>query len=487
MSRPLTTDLEFRDLSKRNIREDTARKFGYAYGTYGGRRCQVAPYHDAAGRVVAQKIRFPGKDFAIAGDPKGMRLFGQQLWKPGGKKLVITEGEIDALAMSQAQGNRWPVVSVPNGARAAARALQQELEFVESFEEVVFMFDMDEAGQEAARECCELLSPNKGRIATLPLKDAGEMVQAGRIKELIQAFWDARPYRPDGIVQGEEVWEHMTQIDKVSSVPLPHSGLQEKTHGLRGGEVVTFCAGTGVGKSTFCREVAVNIMDQGHSVGYVALEESVKRSGLGLMSIPMNRPLHLEELKEEDKPALREAFETYADRMYLYDHFGSLDSANLLAKIRFLIRGCGCNYIVLDHLSIVVSGIIDGDERRVIDNTMTALASLAQETGACILIVSHLRRTEGKAHEEGKAVSLSDLRGSGSIGQLSHTIIALERDQQGGQANVAEARVLKCRHTGMTGPAGFLHYTPKTGRLQECDEPGFAEFAPVSADSNPDF
>jgi twinkle protein len=79
-----------------------------------------------------------------------------------------------------------------------------------------------------------------------------------------------------------------------------------------------------------------------------------------------------------------------------------------------------------------------------------------------MFIVSHLKRPQqGKGHEDGKQVTLSDLRGSGSIAQLSDFVIGLERDQQSdgetksdGETNV---RVLKARYKGSsTGLAGRL-------------------------------
>ena len=146
------------------------------------------------------------------------------------------------------------------------------------------------------------------------------------------------------------------------------------------GEIVTLTAGSGIGKSQLARELAHNFIKHGHTLGYIALEESTKRTALGLMSIEMNKPLHLQDdgVPEEE---LRHAFDATVGSglVYLYDHWGSTDSDNLLSKIRYLVHGCGCNYIVLDHLSIVVSGLEGGDERRLIDNTMTRLRALVEE------------------------------------------------------------------------------------------------------------
>tara|TARA_Y100000310_G_scaffold227610_1_gene229898 strand:- start:67 stop:462 length:396 start_codon:yes stop_codon:yes gene_type:complete len=120
---------------------------------------------------------------------------------------------------------------------------------------------------------------------------------------------------------------------------------------------------------------------------------------------------------------------------------------------------------------MLVSAMSDGDERRSIDNIMTRLRSIVEETGAGLILVSHLRRVDGnRGHENGISVSLSHLRGSQSIAQLSDCVIALERDQQAEdpeEANTTHIRVLKSRYTGDVGMATHLLYDRDTGRLNE--------------------
>ncbi len=167
--------------------------------------------------------------------------------------------------------------------------------------------------------------------------------------------------------------------------------------------------------------------------------------------------------------ALRPAFEETVGngKFYTYDHFGSMDSDNLLSKIRYLIKGFDCKWIFLDHLSIVISGIAGDDERRLIDNTMTKLRSLVEETGCGMILVSHLKRVDS-GHEEGGRVSLHHLRGSQAIAQLSDMVIGLERNQQADQtSNETRVRVLKNRFSGETGHCLTLHYDHDTGRYTE--------------------
>ena len=199
------------------------------------------------------------------------------------------------------------------------------------------------------------------------------------------------------------------------------------------------------------------------------VEESVRNAAVDFMSIEADEMLHLR--NNLDDKFCRGIWESvFSDnRLYLYDHWGSVDVGVLANRIRYLAHNCNVGWIVLDHISIMVSGVEGGDERRLIDNIMTTIRSLAEELNIGMFIVSHLKRpTEGnKGHEDGRQISLSHLRGSGSISQLSDFVIGLERDQQGnGSTNV---RVLKARYKGSkTGLAGELSYNGVTGRLKEC-------------------
>ena len=126
---------------------------------------------------------------------------------------------------------------------------------------------------------------------------------------------------------------------------------------------------------------------------------------------------------------------------------------------------------MLDHLHMLVNILSEGDERRGIDTLMNKLRSLVEETNVGMILVSHLRRAAGeKGHEQGIEVSLSHLKGSQGISQLSDCVIALERNQQAKdpeEASRTKVRVLKSRYTGDTGLACTLHYDNNSGRLYE--------------------
>jgi len=462
---------EVRALSKRQLTEETCKKWNYQVGTFGGRPVQIANYTQD-GRIVGQKLRFPDKTFVYRDYGSKHVLFGQHLWKEGGKKLVITEGEIDALTVSQLQNHKWPVVSIPHGSKSAKKTVKKNIEWIETFDDVIFMFDMDEPGQTAAREAALVLTPGRAKIAVLPMKDPNACLTAGQGDQVIQAIWNAKTYRPDGIVSGSETWDMVSKIMNVDSTPYPWAHMNEKSFGMRAGEIVLVTAGSGIGKSSLCREIAYYLFNNlNETVGYIGLEESVAQTARAFMSLEAGVPLHLKpkavpEAEQQDvwKKVLNH------ERIQLYDHWGSVDSDTLLAKLRYMAKGCGCKWLFLDHISIMISGgSLEADERRTIDKAMTNFRSFVEEAQVGLFIVSHLKKPgNGKPFEEGGQISLSDLRGSGALYQLSDLVVGLERDQQDDlEQNTTRVRWLKNRFSGMTGISGLLFYDPDSGRMMD--------------------
>ena len=449
-------------LKKRNISEKTCERFKI----YSDGEVLRFYYHDNEGRIVGAKTRTANKVFSYEGDSPG-NFFGQNLWKGYGKRITITEGELDAASCLEIAPT-WDVVSLPNGAAAAKKSIQKNLQWLQGYDEIILFFDADEPGIQAANEAASILPPGKVRIARLNgYKDASDALQAGDRTALERAYWDAKPYRPDGIVEGKNLFDLVTTPNPPNDHDYPFQGLQHKLHGIRYGELVTITAGSGIGKSSFCRELATSLLQTGERVGYLALEESNRRSALGLMSSALGQSFHL---GEHERSTLSEAYqETLAKwNLFLFDGFGSYDPDVIYNRIEYLATGLDCKIIFLDHLSILMSGL-DGDERRMIDQTMTKLRSLVERTGIALFLVSHLRRSGGdKNHEEGARVTLGQLRGSAAIAQLSDTVIGLERDQQSGEAGSATTvRVLKNRYSGETGVACTLEYDLDTCKFIE--------------------
>ena len=436
------------------------------------------PYHDKSGKIVAYKRRSCGdKKFSITGDWKDAQLFGQQMFHSGSKYVTIVEGEFDALAAYQLLGSKFPVVSIRNGSASAGSDVRTHYKWLNTFDNIVVFMDNDEQGQAAVESITQVLGSKVKVLKAKPeFKDACDYLSNDAEKEFMDAWWRAERYVPAGIVSGSSLRDEVLKRPEEALVRYPFQALDDLTLGIRDKELVTITAGSGLGKSQFVRELIYSIFNQTtDNLGIMFLEESVDRTARSLMSLHLNKPIHIpgvevtdEELEESYNVMLKD------DRIYFYNHFGSNDIDSIVNNVRYFAKALDCKYVFLDHVSIVVSAQSNNDERKAIDEIMTKLRMLVQETGIGLFVVSHLKRPDGKGFEDGAQVSISALRGSGSIAQLSDTVIGLERSSQHPdpvERNTTTVRVLKNRNSGQVGPAGRLLYDLKYGRMvQRLDE-----------------
>ena len=479
----------FNALSDRRISQATAKKYGVkvALDLQGNVVKHFYPYYNGYELSATKCRNVRNKDFFVSGTYNDTGLFGQQLFK-GGKYVTITEGECDAMAAYELLGSKWAVVSIKRGAQGAVKDVKESLEFFDEFENVIIAFDNDKAGKEAAVKVARLFKPSKAKILNLPngWKDPNDMLRSNKHKEFVEAWWAAKVYTPSGVINISEQRDKFHNREKKQSIPFPYEGLNDKLYGLRQGELLTLTGGTGLGKSSVTRELEHWLIKQTKdNVGIIALEEDWRRTIDGILSIEANARLYIDQVRERfSKEELDKFFDVLYDgdnknRVWVHSHFGTNDIDDIFTKLRFMIIGCDCKWVVVDHLHMLVSAVHEGDERRAIDTIMTRLRSLVEETGAGIILVSHLRRVDGnKGHENGIEVSLSHLRGSNSIGQLSDCVIALERNQQSDdpdEARTTKMRILKSRYTGDVGLACRVIYDAETGRLSEVDNSDFED------------
>lgn len=463
-------------LPARSLTKETCQKWGVEVVTAsGGEKAIAFPYFSANGRKIAQKLRFADKGFKFIGETKNPRLFGQQLWAKG-RKIVITEGEIDAMSVSQLQNHKWPVVSLPNGASSARKSITENLRWLEeNFDEIVLMFDMDDPGQKAAETVATLFSPGKCKIASLPLKDANECLHANRGDEVISAIWNASTYRPDGIVTVGDVLPKMD--DKPTyGLSLPWPTLSDLTYGLKKPSVWIWTSGSGMGKTEFFKEMIAHLINAHKTkVGVIFLEEETQDTVVDLAGKLVGKCFNSPDTKYEEKERA-EAIQRLKDSecVYMYDHFGHDDYDAVRAVIRHMVAGCGCEIIFLDHITAFTDGL--GNEANALaEKMMKELASMTRELKFNLQVISHVRKSDSsrKPAEEGGRVKIDDLKGSGAVKQWANMVIALERNQQSEdetEARTTTVRILKGRGVGKNvGKTVLVEYKPETAQLVQSD------------------
>ncbi|MDO5647351.1 toprim domain-containing protein [Paracoccus sp. (in: a-proteobacteria)] len=466
-------------LTARGIPEDVCKKFHYWVGTVPkdypckegsamsamrGKKVQIENYYEDGVRV-GQKLRDRNKNFVVIGKI-GSSLFGKNAAPAGSKQIVITEGAIDALSYATARKN-WPVVSIPNGADAAVKALKDNLEYLESFESVILCFDNDEAGQAALEKCKGILSPGKMKIGRLSseYKDFNEALDAGDIKAILGAVFNAEEVRPDGLVEVEDVWEDALKPIEWG-LPWFLDDLTQLTYGRRYGEVYALGAGTGVGKTDFLTEqIAYDVQTLDQKVGLLFLEQKPVETIKRIAGKIGNKRFHIPDADWTPDDFLKAA-EPLRGKVTLYDSFGETEWDQVKVRIRHMAVSKGIKLFYVDHLTAMAD---TGDEKGSLEQIMKEMAGLANELSVIIHFVSHLSTPDGTPHEEGGRVMIRHFKGSRSIGFWSFLMLGLERSQQAedeDERHTTTLRVLKDRYTGRaTGHTLLLGYDLERGRL----------------------
>lgn len=485
-------------ISSRGLTQATCRVWDYQVRqNHAGEIEHLAFYRDPHGHVVGCKARNvgldgTGKEFYWVGASKD-NLYGRHKWSAGGKKLTIVEGEVDCLTVSQCYAHKYPVVSVPNGAHEAAKAVAKNLEFINSFDEVIFGFDMDQQGRDACVACAKLLPPGKAKIAKWTGKDPNEMLQAGKAEEITRCIWNAEPYRPDGVLDARTLTAQCLD-PVVTGIPWPWPFMTAWTYGRRDCEVYTIGAGTGIGKSDGIAEIVActikgedkafaKFEPEGVAIfGYESGPASTKKAIAGKL---WGRRFHIPQnasgvsWTDAELRAAMEFMDTdcwnRGGTLFINDSYGAADWDSVVERARYLVHAEGIKHLIVDPISALVAGL--EDERKALDKLVLEASSLANELRIKVYLLSHLTRpAQGPSHEEGGHVSLNQFRGSNGIGMFSHFVFGLERNQQAEDETarcVTTLRVVKDRYTGdSTGKTSQVVYDVLTGTL-DLPKPAF--------------
>lgn len=437
----------------------------------------VFNYRNVQGDVVAQKTRNADKSkVAWRGKPKEVAGFGAHLASP--KKhdaIAICEGEFDAPSIFHATSGKVVGISVPSGAQSAANFVKKNLDFFNQFKVVYIATDMDEPGKAAAAALVHLFEAGQVRRCIFTRKDANEELQELGSQALKDAVWGAKELRPDGIRSSSTYQGVALQPPDRSVVPCAFGYWNDKTQGFWDNQLILLIAGSGIGKTTFARSLAIGDMERGIKVGWIGLEETAEEAIYRFVGMCAGVQLHARRnyigLTQDQLDAISDAdkFVTSGGRLELFDHFGSLDEETILNRMAYMVRSLGCKHIYLDHLTIIGSGL--AQDTRHLDALVTKIRSFIAATKCTVFAISHLNRGSSQVRnmEDGGVPELHDIRGSHSIVQLSDTIWALGRKRG---TNRTHSYCLKNRMTGRQGYAGSFEFNEATQQLTQLwDDP----------------
>jgi twinkle protein len=414
----------------------------------------------------ATKVRsLTEKDFRAVGDMSNATLFGKERFSPGSSRsITITEGELDAISAFQMLGSGYPVVSV-RSASSARKDCERERDYLNSFEKIYLCFDADAPGQKPLLEVAKLFDFNKVYHVKLSeeLKDANAYLSSGKAAEFKRIWWNSGRFLPEGIIAKQSEFDAIIDNDGTKQgVSFPFKELHGLTYGIRTGETILFTAMEGIGKTEIIRAIEHHLLKTTDAnLGLIHLEENKARSLKGLAGYELGSPVHLPDSQvsnDEIKIALASVLRR-DERLHIYSHFGSSDPDVILDTIRFMVTSCGCKYIFLDHITMVVSGLGQDDERKALDYISTQLAMMVETLDFALIFVSHV-------NDEGKT------RGSRNISKIADLWIHLDRDQQAtneDERNTTYLTIRKNRFAGRTGPSGKLRFDLSTYMISEID------------------
>ena len=178
----------------------------------------------------------------------GWGLFGLHTIPNDATEIVLTEGEYDAMAVSQATGRH--AVSLPNGCRSLP---VQTLPLLERFDKIYLWMDNDEPGREGAEKFAKKLGVNRTYIVQcLEAKDANDALLNEDI-DLNQVIENATLTPHDRIVTFKDlrndVLQELLEPDQYSGTPVPSlPRFTQIIKGFRRGEMTVLTGPTGAGK-----------------------------------------------------------------------------------------------------------------------------------------------------------------------------------------------------------------------------------------------
>lgn len=430
--------------------EDYAYFFTYPNGAIKGKR--IGDVH--------RKDRYKW-----SGDANAAGLYGRDLFPESSKvSITISEGEHDAPSIYEISGGTTASVSVQS-ASTALRDIQNNREYINSFEKIILCFDNDEAGKTALKKVMSAGLFDFNKLYYVPLskhKDANAYLQAGDVQDLAREIKQAKKYTPDNIISTfEEIRGALSESHEDEIGTYPTERLNSLLYGLYRGQVVLFKAQSGIGKTEMFRMIEHHLLKTTkNNLGIIHIEEDRATTIKGIATYELGVPCALPDTSvTEDNiiEAYRKAVGGRDDRVYIYTMFGGDDPDDVLDSIRFLVSSGGVDAVFLDHITMLVTGTEEGDERRKLDYMSTKLKKMAKELKFTLCMISHV-------NDDGQT------RGSRNIEKIADTIIHLERDKLADNdydRNTLRLTVEKNRKTGRTGDGGSLYFNDQTYKLEE--------------------
>ncbi len=502
---------ETRALTSRKLTEETCKFANYQVGKYTGylhgrgnvtdEPVHIANYYGQRKKLLRQKLRTKNKDMVLLG-PKDNKLplYGQWLWEPNPNIFVtIVEGEIDMLTVLQVQGVQYPVVSVPTGAGSAVSSIKQAAKWLMGWKHVVLAFDNDEAGQDATLKVLEadILDPTMVKVATWSLKDANELLQAGREDEITRTLFNAKSDKPDAMVTLSDISDKVLEQPQFGT-SYPFKSMTQITYGFQLRETHIIVAANGIGKTEFVKELMFHFLEEGMEIGLFSFEQTPADTMRRLIGAKLGIKLHLPG-SEWPVDSIKQQMIAFDGKIHLCDRTGSIKIDELFLYIKYLAKACNKKVFFIDN----IRGLGIGHDVELAGNFMRKLQALNHELGVTVFLLSHVSKDKmgkqvyvttspkhegyndmsaeetqgmiekpGMNWESGRMPTTENVDGPSVICDLANYVWALARNKTSEdheESHTIKVKAVKTRLDGeYTGKIFKLYYN-KEGRLVESE------------------
>lgn len=458
-------DVDYVFKKHRGISEKTAEFYKIRTKTVKGEDFSWG-FQYANGAIKVKKVDGPKKSrYSWVGSANEAGLFGKNLFLPGSKRtIIVTEGEHDAPSFYELLNGSVAAVSVQSSS-TALRDITLDRDYLNSFDRIVIAFDNDEQGQSAMRKVMASGLFDFNKLYHIPFtkyKDANQYLQEGDFESLMLDYKAAKKYTPDNIISTfDEIKKalHESHEDEIGTYPT--QTLNDMLYGLYRGQVVCIKGMEGIGKTEIFRMMEYHLLKTTEcKLGIIHMEEDKSTTIKGLATYELGVPCNLPDAGVSEEGILEgytAAVGNREDRVYIYTMFGGDDPDDVLDSIRFVVASGGVDVVFLDHITMLVTGTEEGDERRKLDYMSTKLKKMCKELKFCLVLISHV-------NDDGQT------RGSRNITKIADVVIHLDRDKLSEDEidkNSLFLMLEKNRKTGRTGRAGQLFFNSMTFKLEE--------------------
>lgn len=485
---------DYYDLKQRGLSKQTCQKYGITCVKYSGSFGHgdnlhylndewvylFNYYHNNS--IIKQKLRpCSNKEYKILGGSTFREFYGQSIFKVDSSRiLVITEGEFDAAVIYQEAG--FNAVSVPDGAQSLLKCMVNNFDYISGFKYIIIAMDNDKPSQDVISkllesEIVDKLGPGKLRIAKWTLKDANELLLAGKSPDIKKALWDAEEFRPEDLFTASDFVEESLK-DPEMGYKTPWESLSKAVMGWGENTVNTIAAADGIGKTEIVDEIIYTCFINNQSVWLYSSEQKGSQTFRRQAGKHMNLPLHIPGIKA-DNEKLKEIINLYQQKLILWKPRKLVVTDELINRMNYVHISNGVKIFIIDHLKGIESQMTNPNVE--MGKLLAELKLFVETNSSVVILLSHVAKDkkQGKIGKEdeswnrGRIPTKENIYGSSSISAWSDVILSLSRNVESenpDEACITKISVLKNRLMGNRGQkAIYIKYIEDTGRLIEIE------------------